>query len=299
MKRILIYILFLVLSFTAWSQQTPMYTLYTFNDFLINPAIAGTKNYYEAKVNNRYQFAGIENAPVTATLSLHGRYGDLPMGIGGIVYNDSQGAFSKFGVYGAYSYILPIDNRTDFSLGLNVGLVEYKIDISRITFIEPEYGIDESLYKYLRPDATFGAYVVSRDYYAGLSVDQLFNNKIEVINDTLAVDNSTINRITSHATLIGGMKMKLSYGFVFEPSVVVRKTAKTPLQVELTGCVTYEKSVWAGVSVRSGDAVAVLLGYNYRRLLTFGYAYDITYSSLCKASNGSHEVMLGVKFNER
>lgn len=90
-----------------------MYTLYTFNDFLINPAIAGTKNFYEAKVNNRYQFAGIENAPVTASLSLHGRYGNLPMGVGGIVYNDSQGAFSKFGVYGAYSYILPIDNRTD------------------------------------------------------------------------------------------------------------------------------------------------------------------------------------------
>jgi len=93
--------------------------------------------------------------------------------------------------------------------------------------------------------------------------------------------------------------MKLSYGFVFEPSVVVRKTVRTPVQLELTGCLTYEKSVWAGVSVRTGDAIALLLGYNYRRLLTFGYAYDITYSTLRKASNGSHEVMIGVKFNER
>lgn len=299
LKTLYTFIGLLLISCKAFSQQSPIYSLYAFNDFIINPAVAGTKNYYEAKLNNRYQFAGIKNAPVTASLSLHGRYKTLPMGVGGIVYNDTQGAFSKFGVYGAYSYILPIDNVTDLSLGLSVGVIDYKVDISRITFIETEYGIDESLYRFIKPDAAFGAYLKSKNYHAGISFDQLFNNKIEIMNDTVALNSSAINRVSSHISLIAGYKIKLSYGFTLEPSAVVRTALKSPVQVELSSIVTYEKSVWAGLSVRSGDAVVLLVGYDYRRLLSFGYAYDITYSALRKDSNGSHEIMLAVKFNER
>ena len=299
MKKVLIYILcsFVVTIVTA--QQTPLYSLYKFNDFIVNPAIAGSNDYFLAQVNNRYQFVGIENAPVTATLSLHGRLSSQPMGLGGIIYNDSQGAFSKFGVYGAYSYILEIDKRTDLAFGLNAGVIQYKVDMTKIKFLEEEPNLNESLYKYIRPDATFGVYLKSRDYFVGVSADQLFNNKIEMVDDSLILDNSAINRITSHVSAVAGFKYELSYGFRFEPSVVIRKAAKVPPQLELTGCISYNKTVWAGVSFRTSDAVAIILGYNYRKLLNFAYAYDITYSTLRKASNGSHEVMVGIKFNEK
>jgi len=299
MKKIILYSIFCLFSMTLAAQQSPLYSLYMFNDFAINPAVAGSENCYKAQINNRYQFVGIENAPVTASLSLHGRLNESPMGIGGLIYNDSQGAFSKFGVYGAYSYIIEIDNRTDFSLGLNLGVIDYKIDLTKIKFLEEEPNLTESTYEFIRPDATFGAYLKSRDYFAGVSMDQLFNNKLEMVADSLVSDNSAINRITSHVSLVGGLKYKLSYGFDFEPTVLIRKAPKTPVQAEISGRLTYQKTAWAGVSVRSSDAVALLIGYNYRKLFTFAYAYDITYSALRKASNGSHEVIIGIKFKEQ
>jgi hypothetical protein len=37
------------------AQQIPQFTQYMFNNYLSNPAVAGTYNYYQIRLNNRYQ----------------------------------------------------------------------------------------------------------------------------------------------------------------------------------------------------------------------------------------------------
>jgi type IX secretion system PorP/SprF family membrane protein len=222
-----------------------------FNDFAINPAVAGTQKFNRAQLNNRYQFVGIENAPITASLSVFGGSASSPMGWGAMVYNDSQAAISKFGAYAAYAYHISIQKGLDLSFGLNAGLIQYTVDLTKIKFLEEEPYLDATKYNYIRPDGTIGAYLYSKDYYAGVSADQLFNNKLEMISDTIVVDNATLNRLKSHIIITGGYKYKLSYGFELEPNVVIRKTPKSPFQIEATARVGYKKAAWAGLSVRS------------------------------------------------
>ena len=54
--------------------------------------------------------------------------------------------------------------------------------------------------------------------------------------------------------------------------------------------------VWLGVSYRTEDAIAPLLGYqfkpNAKSMLKIGYSYDVTTSQLKNYSSGSHEIML-------
>ena len=38
---------------------------YMFNDFVINPAIAGTQNYYQIRTNHRFQWVGMADPPMT------------------------------------------------------------------------------------------------------------------------------------------------------------------------------------------------------------------------------------------
>src|SRR3982751_6662482 len=65
--------LFLCFIITRLSaQQRPHYTQYILNNYIINPAVAGIENYTDVKVSHRHQWVGIEGAPVTTYLTMHG-----------------------------------------------------------------------------------------------------------------------------------------------------------------------------------------------------------------------------------
>jgi type IX secretion system PorP/SprF family membrane protein len=65
-------ILFLLLLNKAiFSQQRPQYTQYIFNNFLLNPAVAGIENYTDVKAGYRNQWKGLEGAPVTTYISVN------------------------------------------------------------------------------------------------------------------------------------------------------------------------------------------------------------------------------------
>jgi hypothetical protein len=51
----------------AWPQQIPMYGQYIFNNTVINPAQAGARDKNQAGILGRYQWLGIDGAPVTYT----------------------------------------------------------------------------------------------------------------------------------------------------------------------------------------------------------------------------------------
>ncbi|MCK9561159.1 MAG: PorP/SprF family type IX secretion system membrane protein [Bacteroidales bacterium] len=279
------------------AQQTQLYSLYMLHDFACNPAVAGTDDFLKTQINKRYQFLGIQDAPSTTSYSVHGNLENLSMGWGGMIYKDTHGAFSKFGAYAAYAYRIALDARTNISFGLNLGLINYKVDATSLTALQEEVNFDFAKYSYIRPDATAGIYIKSKDYFGGIAVDQLFNNKIELIEDANAAKN-TISRLKSHYSIMAGYIYKLSYGFTFEPTVVIRKAALTPLQVEASARAVYNKTAWAGIGIRTSDAVTLLIGYNYQKTMYFAYAYDITYSNLRKDSFGSHEIILGIRFPE-
>ncbi|MFO7869036.1 MAG: type IX secretion system membrane protein PorP/SprF [Bacteroidales bacterium] len=299
MKQLFLIISMCVTFISVSAQQTPIYTMYMLNDFAINPAIAGTDDFMKAQVNRRYQYVGIDGAPLTTSFSVHGNLDVLSMGWGGHVYKDTYGPFSKFGAYGAYAYRIALDRSTDLSFGVNVGLINYSINTSSFVTINNEPHLDPDQYSFIKPDATLGVYIKSRDYYAGITADQLFNNKLSVleVDDTIRVDGA-LNRLTTHVSLMGGYHYRLSYGFVMEPNLVLRKSPRTPLQVEATARLVYDKTAWAGIGYRSGDAVTLLLGYAFEKKYYFAYAYDITYSQLRKDSYGTHEIMIGVRFPE-
>jgi len=46
------------------------------------------------------------------------------------------------------------------------------------------------------------------------------------------------------------------------------------------------------------ESIIVFLGYNYNDMINIGYSYDIGLSTLAKTTYGSHEIMIGVKFND-
>ncbi len=280
---------------SATGQQTPMYTQYMLNDLAYNPAIAGTKEYYQAKSNNRYQWIGITDAPRTYILSIYGPHRTLDMGFGGIVFNDVTGPTSKIGLYGVYAYNVRIKDDLRFSSGLSLGLLQYKVDGSKITLHqEGDPSLAHEMYVDYLPDANLGLYLYAQKYTVGLSVVQLFPANIKFKE----LEHYGVNRLKQHIMATGSYAFNLNNDFVIEPLLMIKFVSPVPIQLDINARIIYRNMFWGGLGVRTKDAASVLIGYNYQDQLIFGYSYDITFTELRKYSSGTHELMIGARFNK-
>src|SRR5437762_9595576 len=75
MKKILLIITSSVVLSTSFAQQRPHYTQYILNNYILNPALTGIENYTDVKISARDQWVGLNGAPQTFYLSVHGPIG--------------------------------------------------------------------------------------------------------------------------------------------------------------------------------------------------------------------------------
>ena len=279
---------------SCYAQQLPQYSQYLINDYVLNPGITGNKDYFEAKTNNRFQWVGLTDAPRTFILSMHGPIKAENMGVGGYLFTDVTGPTSRVGAYGSYAYHIDLNgDDMKLSLGLFGGILQYNVDGSKITLAQEDdplatIGIESILI----PDAGAGAYWYGDKYYLGVSVPPLLLNKLD-----LTGNGNEIGRLVSHYFVMGGYKFELDNDFEVEPSFLMKYVAPVPVQFDLSARVSYKQTFWLGGSYRTNDAMSVLIGYSMQEKLFFGYSYDVTTTNLKNYSSGTHEVMLGMRFN--
>ncbi|MEA3463081.1 MAG: PorP/SprF family type IX secretion system membrane protein, partial [Bacteroidota bacterium] len=213
---------------------------------------------------------------------------------GGYVYNDVTGPTSRTGVTGSYAYNIAVTGDIRLSMGLSASIMQYRIDGTQLNPADVSdpailYMVSTSY----MPDAGLGLYLYSDQFYVGLSAAQLLNNNIKIFDNK-----DGLNRLKTHINLIGAYRFWLSEDWLVEPSLMVKGTAPKEIAFDITARVEWQKKFWGGVSYRYSDAIAIMLGYSFDETLFFGYAYDIGISDLRNYNSGSHEVMIGYRFND-
>ena len=295
MKKTLILTLIIIpICSKLLGQQDPLYTQFMLNPYVINPAIAGTNNYYQIRSNHRFQWVGMKDAPITNTLSFYGPLEKQPMGVGGYIFSDVIGPTSITSVNGSYAYNYPLTDEIKISMGLTAGLMQYKIDGTKITFNDEETStfIDGVETKFI-PDAKVGVYLYSSMFHVGFAASQLINNKLNIGQDPTG-----LSKLKSHFYLTGGYKYFINRDWAVEPTLILKTVLPTPPQLDFNARVLYQNMVWLGVGYRTGDALSVVFGYSYEDKIYFGYSYDLGLTEISNYHTGSHEIMIGFKFNE-
>ena len=296
MRRVIYIISFIILAGSAGlqAQQMPQYTQYMFNDFVVNPAIAGVYDYFQIRTNHRFQWVGLMDPPMTNSIGFYGPHAKLPMGYGGYVYNDVTGPTSRTGFTGSYAYNIAVTGNIRLSMGLSASIMQYRIDGTQLNPAD----VSDPAILYLvstsyMPDAGLGLYLYDDNFYIGLSAAQLLNNNIKIFDNK-----DGLNRLKTHINLIGAYRYWLSDDWLIEPSLMVKGTAPKEISFDITARVEWQKKLWGGVSYRFSDALAIMLGYSFDETLFFGYSYDIGISDLRNYNSGSHEIMIGYRFND-
>ncbi|MEZ4738329.1 MAG: type IX secretion system membrane protein PorP/SprF [Flavobacteriales bacterium] len=273
----------------AGAQQLPQLTQYQFNDYVVNPAVAGSRPFFELRSAHRYQWVGIQDAPRTFTFSGSTPLGDK-MGLGGYIFTDIVGPTRRTGFQFSYAYHLKLTSDIKLSLAVSAGMLQFLIDGSKIAFHDPgDPVLDDQLRGDLLPDAKFAFYLYHQNFWFGATAPQLLQNKVYFLDQE-----QTLSRMEDHYYVTGGYRFELSDEWKVEPSFLVKYTSPVPVKVDLTATVRYKDTFWLGGGYRTNDAYCAMLGYWHKKTFQFGYSYDIISSNLRNYSTGTHEVMLAI-----
>jgi len=290
MKKI-IYISLLFFPFALFGQQMPLYSQYMLNDFVINPAVAGTKSFSPLRLNVRSQWAGLgPSAPQTNTLSFHAPLNDGEMGLGGVVFQEKTGPYSQFGLIFSYAFHVKTSaySSNRISFGISGLLTQHSLNQDELEFKNPDPDFEGGIVSKLVPDATFGVMLHSADFFASLSVHQLFESVFREGSPNFFGDNEQVR----HYMASSGFKIHVNKNLFFEPSVFIKTIETGPVQFDFNSRLVVNKKFWSGVSIRSSKSLVALVGMDIGQL-HLGYGFDFSFSSISSSTSGSHEISLG------
>lgn len=282
------------------------------NGFLINPAVAGSEGYTAINLTAREQWIGLPDGPSTYALSFQTRmlrksyiaksssikkrqrYSSRSgkVGIGGHIYSDRNGAIERTGLKLTYAYHLFFGN-SQLSLGLSLTSFQLRLNDSKINLED----LNDDIWVNARgtafiPDADMGIYYDTPNFYIGASADQLLEAIIK-----LGDSGYDQYKLLRNYYVIAGYDIGVNDNFVITPSTLIKMSESGAFQADINVKLYYDQNYWAGLTYRTGNALILMAGLRIDRFV-FGYAFDISMTSIMKQSYGTHEFVFAARFGD-
>ncbi|WP_345101228.1 type IX secretion system membrane protein PorP/SprF [Mucilaginibacter panaciglaebae] len=311
MKRHILLLLLSALSTNnSFAQQTIQLSQYLFNGLAVNPAYAGYKDNWTINASSRLQWAGVDGAPITNTLSVDGitdpEYKNVALGL--LITNDRLGPENNSAVYANYCYRIRLNNEDSQRLcfGVGIGAIVYNIDGTKFnTGNTTDPAISSAIQNKLAPDFRAGVYYYSPSFYVGGSVLNLIPNAYPDPNSIF------IHEVTTYY-LTAGVMVNVSPVIDWKPSFLIKEDFKGPTNVSAATNFLFSNLIWAGASYSTSvelwkkpnlqsdlvrmDAITGMVGINITPLFRFGYSYDFGSSKIPGYPSASHEISLTYSF---
>ena len=283
-----------VVASLSFAQQDPQYTQYMFDRLSTNSGVAGTSGNICVGALLRQQWSGFDGAPKTGLINVQGPIAKINSGVGLSVYFDKLGQQKGTIARLHYAYhFKPGGGTGTLGVGVYAGLSSRSLGnqwvaVDPVTDDDaiPDNGTSASGF-----DMGAGIYYQNQKLWAGLSSTQLPETELT----SVSIKNKR------HYYLQGGYKHDLNPDLSLLPSLLI-KSDGTSTQFDISALAMYKQMVWLGVSYRTEDAVAPIIGYQMatgkdkKNMFKIGYSYDVTTSELKNYSSGSHEIMLNYCF---
>jgi len=252
MKKYSIIVLFLLTINSIYSQQTPVFSEYHYNPFLINSAYAGLIS-KEITVTHNGTFTGFDGAPTTSSLSYTSDIPYSSLGYGFGATNDQIGVTKNTSIYGAMSYKIEFDHvetRADWeiydmnvlSFSLNAGIQLYRDDLLSLE-LEDDPNFNENVNLTI---PTIGAAIIYNraNFFAGISSPNL-------IGTSLA--NNSLVKLETQLYGYSGFRFYTSKfeRLLLKPNVLFKYQKGTPLQVDFNISGKYQNLFELGLGYRT------------------------------------------------
>lgn len=259
---------------------------------LYNPATVGSDSAMNITAFDRMQWVGVKNAPQTffASLDMPFKLKDRRWGAGASILNDKAGLFTTTQLEAQIAMNMKMRGGR-LALAIQGGMVNQAFAGGDIFIPDGEAwdknddALPSGTVSAMALDLGFGAYYDKGVWYVGLAAQHLTGGAIDL--DEYAY--SELER-TYFFHAGGNIPVKRTL-LLLQPSVLVKSVIRNT-QVDYTLRMLYNDKFIAGISYRQEDAVILMAGVKMGAI-KLCYAYDIGISPLSRASDGSHELMIG------
>ena len=296
MKKILAFILFVSALQGVKAQQDILVSQYMFNQLLLNPGYAGSKEYIMATLLYRKQWVNFKGAPETEIATVHGPWGLTSLGWGVTISHDHIGVTDRTEASLSASYQLKLSDQLKLGGGIKAGGNYYSYKNSDLHYWDHDdliFAEDKS--SGFQPNIGAGFFLYSEKFYAGLSVPTIINySPAEIVTP----DNfDLVQHHVRHYYATAGVVLPVSGEEVLaKPSILVKYVPNAPTQYDFNLNFLFSKLLWIGGSYRTKDSFVALVQLQLSNQLRLGYSYDFTLTDIKDYSKGSHEIMIGYDF---
>ena len=279
------------------AQQLGIFTNYLLNDYYYNPAVVGAKDVVVANLNYRNQWTGFTDAPVSYLGSIYGSIKNKrKVGLGGMVIADKSGLMQRTGGYFTYAYHFKLSETLRLSLGISAGYLQYRVRTYDARLIDKGDNVFEGNVMSANAfDANSGAYLYHKNFFIGISGNQLLNYKVSFANAN--------SHLTSHLYAMAGYNLKFGSGKEkkneIQPSALLRTASNNTTQADVSLKYTYNKTFWLAASYRTESAICAMLGFSYKERFNVAYSYDYALNKINRYSIGSHEFWLSYTLTKK
>jgi len=304
-------------TYTLQGQEViPTYSDYlTDNLYLLHPSMAGASNLNKLRLTARQQWFDVDNAPALQTLSGHARPWEK-IGVGGIVFNDQNGNYSRRGAYATFAYHLLFSRSeldlNQLSFGISGGIIQHSLDQSGFTVFDPVVGGGNPSDIYANMDVGFSYYYFN--FFAHATAKNILGIRRDLFYSD-AVPSNQRKYILSSGYVINRPGSDWSY----EPSIMFQwreQTAERSLDANfkfynsldlgllfggLSYRINFEGAEYTtdGAEVKSQylQYLTPFVGFEYNNFM-FAYTYSHQLNSLVLSNTGFHQITLGYNFGQ-
>jgi type IX secretion system PorP/SprF family membrane protein len=285
MRRSIFTLSFFIINLTSLAQQEPLFSQFWNAKTYYNPAITGLNYKHLITTIGRWQWVGVDGAPVTQLLGYATNIKKLKGGLGFTYMHETIGSSELNKTKFNYSYQIKTKKEGILSFGLAAGFNNYSFDGD---WVPPTTGTDPAL------PQSFNE--------TGFTGDLGISYSSKKMNLSLSATQLTASRIggykeSTHVVLMTDYILGNENGFQLKPQAfVMTDLVKTVADLNLL--ILWKGKIGAGVTYRTSEDLSFSVNYDLLKKFRFGYAYDLNLGILGSISKGSHTGFFGLVFNE-
>lgn len=281
----------------ASAQSDLHYTMFLYNKLLYNPGYTGSRDITSINSCYRNQWTGINGAPKTFNVTFDAPVGNYMrpfrhVAAGASLSSESIGVERYTNLMGYYAYRIQLKDAV-LSMGLRGGLKTYSADYGQLNLSQMnDAAFTQDVRGALLPNAGAGVYLYGAEFYAGISVPNLFQNYYD--------KNQSMESIAKEVRGYygcGGYVFTVNDIVKLEPQILMRYAGNGKYNLPFNGDINmsgiFYDRLLVGITYRSDKSFEGIVHVQATKNINVGYAYDYLVSGLSRYDKGTHEFVVG------
>ena len=283
---------FLIAKIEVCSQQTSARNHYFIQEYLLNPAFTGAKDYNPFYISYRRQFSGIQDSPEFFSASGYHILNN-ESNVAGSIYNLSQGgAFNQTVGQFNYSHDYHFSSWAHITIGGGLIMNQFSANYQGLSAVDANDPVliagntQKTAF-----DGTLGIKYFLNRFKFGVSVDNILQSQVSQEST-----NSFSNKLAREFRLITQYDFTIDSILHIEPLIVYMYLPESKIsQLDLSVLANYNNSYTLGLMYRSNSAFSLIGGLQYKNFY-FLYSHEISANGLSGAIGNSNEITAGYRF---